>query len=175
MPISFMGIFLTKILDDFTIKVYFIINLILKGLSMPIHKESRVMKYSAEQMYNLVADVEKYPEFLPWVQSAKETDKFGDETVYQLKVGFGPIKETFSTKDVFTPTEHIAVYLNDGPLSKLENHWYFKDIENGCEVSFEIDFEFSSKLLTNVMNGLFHKAVQMMVKSFEERAQKVYR
>ncbi|MFV0430811.1 MAG: type II toxin-antitoxin system RatA family toxin [Alphaproteobacteria bacterium] len=142
---------------------------------MPIYQEKRIIRYSAQQMYNLVADVEKYPEFLPWVQSAKEADRMDNQAVYYLEVGFGPIKERFSTRDVFTPYEHIEVYLNNGPLSKLENHWYFKDVEEGgCEVSFTIDFEFKSKLLTNVMNGLFYKATQMMVKSFEERAKKVY-
>ncbi len=142
---------------------------------MPSHKETRIMPYSAEQMYNLVADVEKYSEFLPWVQKATQVETFGNEAIYRIDVGFGPVKESFSTRDIFTPHEKIEVYLNKGPLSRLENIWRFTDTEQGqCEVSFEIDFDFKSKFLTNVMNGLFHKAVQMMVKSFEERAKKVY-
>ncbi len=142
---------------------------------MPSHHEKRLMPYSAEQMYNLVADVEKYSEFLPWVQKATKIEAFGNEAIYRLDVGFGPVKESFSTRDIFTPYEKIEVYLNKGPLSRLENIWSFKAIDDkSCEVSFTIDFEFKSKFLTNVMNGLFHKAVQMMVKSFEERAKKVY-
>ncbi len=142
---------------------------------MPSHKEKHIVPYSAEQMYNLVADVEKYSEFLPWVQKATEIERFGDEAVYRLDVGLGPVKESFSTRDIFTPYEKIEVYLNKGPLSRLENIWLFKALnDETCEVCFEIDFEFKSKLLTHMMNGLFYKAVQMMVKSFEERAKKVY-
>ncbi len=142
---------------------------------MPSHQEKRIMPYSAEQMYNLVADVEQYSKFLPWVQKATELERFGNEGLYKLDVGFGPIKEGFSTRDIFTPYETIEVYLNNGPLSRLDNIWSFKDIDNSRrEVSFSIDFEFQSKLLTHMMNGLFYKAVRMMVKSFEERAQKIY-
>ncbi len=142
---------------------------------MPIFQEKRELPWSAEQIYALVADVQSYPEFITWVKKVEEHPISDNQALYVMHVGLGPVKEKFSTIDTFTPHSLIDIRLKSGPLSKLKNTWSFEDLEHGgCLVTFHIEFEFNNRFLSNVMNGVFHQAQQMMIRNFEQRARKIY-
>ena len=142
---------------------------------MPIHAEQRVLAYTPEQLYGLVADVERYPEFLPWCLAARIRKR--DETwlVADLVIGFRMIRERF-TSHVALDEDHrkIDVVYAEGPFKHLENHWRFDPHETGCQIDFYVDFEFRSKLLQSLIEGLFHEAVKRMVSAFETRAGELY-
>ena len=142
---------------------------------MPKYETTRSVAHGPMKMFDLVADVEKYPQFLPLckaltVRSRKERD--GDTIlVADMTVGYKAILETFTSQVYLKPDEQvIEVKYLDGPFRYLEDRWLFVDKENGCEIDFFIDFEFRSRLLQNVMEPLFHEAVRRMVRAFEKRA-----
>ena len=142
---------------------------------MPIHTEQRVVAYTPGQIYGLVADVERYPEFLPWCLAARIRKR--DETwlIADLVIGFRMIRERF-TSHVALDEGHrkIDVVYAEGPFKHLENHWRFEPHEDGCLIDFYVDFEFRSKLLQTLIEGLFHEAVKRMVGAFEARAKDLY-
>lgn len=141
---------------------------------MPRFVEDRTFPYTAQQMYDLVADVGKYPEFLPWcigsrLYNVKETDFYAD-----LIIGFKVFRERF-TSHVLLSDEKIEIDYIKGPLSYLHNLWEFKDLdEGGSALHFEVDFEFKNKLFQKLVGGLFTEAVHRMVMSFETRAKELY-
>lgn len=146
---------------------------------MPSHKEVRVLQYSARQLYDLVADVGKYPEFLPWCLASRHLRSEPDAEIWQLIIGFRLVRETFTSRVEFGGGEPndlaIDVSYIDGPLKYLHNKWLFKQREDGgCEIDFFVDFEFKSKLLQKLIGALFHEAVTRMVRSFEKRADDLY-
>ena len=143
---------------------------------MPTHTEKREMPYSADQLYDLVADIKSYPEFLPWVSAARirkitetETGKVIDA---ELVVSFKVFREKFGSRVTLNEqTREIDVEYLDGPFKYLNNHWRFIALgEQRCAVDFFVDFEFRSRLLRKVMEPLFHEAVRRMVRAFEQRA-----
>lgn len=136
-------------------------------------------------MYDLVADIESYPEFLPWCLAArnrKREDTEDGEVVWSdLVVGFKLIRERFTSKVNLRPTEasgtpaRIDVEYVDGPLKFLRNHWVFLPGENGgCEIDFYVEFEFRNRIFQKLIGTLFHEAVTRMVGAFEKRADKLY-
>ena len=141
---------------------------------MPTHNEKRFLPHTPDQMYDLVMDIEDYPNFLPWCVALRVTGR--DENVVRadMMVGFKMLREKFTSKVTVTPKERIDVEYLDGPFRYLENRWLFHEKEGGCEVDFFIDFEFRSRLLRRVMEPLFHEAVRRMVRSFETRAAQKY-
>lgn len=151
---------------------------------MPQHKEIRLLPYSTDQMYDLVADIERYPEFLPWCIAAKikkrEHIKTGEIVWSDLVVGLKLVQERFTSKVELSPetdTEpsRIDVEYVDGPLKYLHNNWIFLPVEDGgCKVDFFVEFEFRSKLLESMIGVLFHEAVSRMVGAFEKRANSLY-
>lgn len=142
---------------------------------MPIFQEERNVPWSAQQMYDLVADVQHYPEFITWVKKVEEQPIAENQALYILHVGLGPVRESFSTIDTFTPHSEIDIRLKSGPLSKLKNTWKFEDCDQGGSVvKFHIEFEFSNRFLSNMMNGIFQQAQMMMIRNFEKRARQVY-
>lgn len=141
---------------------------------MPTHSEKRYLPYGPEQMYDLVADVEDYPNFLPWCVGLRVTSRTENVIRADMVVGFKMIREKFTSKVTLTPKERIDVEYLDGPFSYLKNRWQFNDKDGGCEIDFFIDFEFRSRLLRRIMEPLFQEAVRRMVRAFETRANQRY-
>lgn len=142
---------------------------------MPTHAENRVVPYRAEQMYALVADIARYPEFLPWCVGARVTRQQGNVIWADLIIGYKMIRERFTSKVTLTE-EHrrIDVEYADGPFRYLNNHWVFQPTEDGCLIDFYVDFEFKNPILQRVMGLFFNEAVRRMVHAFEERAHALY-
>ncbi|WP_333714110.1 type II toxin-antitoxin system RatA family toxin [Yoonia sp.] len=146
---------------------------------MPSHSETRFLPYSAQQMYDLVADVGNYPQFLPWTAAARVrsvTDK-GDhqEMLADLVISFKVFRERFGSRVLLWPAKmQIDTAYLDGPIRYLESQWNFKDVYGGCEVSFVVDFEFKSRLLQGAAGMFFNEAMQRVVRSFERRAAALY-
>jgi coenzyme Q-binding protein COQ10 len=143
---------------------------------MATHAEKRVLNHSPEQLFDLVADIERYPEFLPWCVGARIRSHRENVVVADLIIGFKGIREKF-TSEVTLNREimRIDVVYRDGPFKYLNNHWIFKARpEGGCEIDFFVDFEFRSRLLQKVIGMLFNEAVRRMVEAFEMRADRLY-
>ncbi|UHS61376.1 type II toxin-antitoxin system RatA family toxin [Agrobacterium vaccinii] len=147
---------------------------------MPQFETRRPVKHSPEQMYALVADVEKYPEFLPLcegltVRSRKDRDG-KTLLVADMTVGYKAFRETFTTQVLLKPDENaIDVKYLDGPFKYLDNRWRFEPTENGgSSVYFFIDYEFKSRILGAVMGSMFDRAFHMFAEAFEARADKIY-
>lgn len=144
---------------------------------MPTHAEKRVLPYSPRQLYDLVADVERYPEFLPWCLAARVRRRSGPLVIADLVVGFKMVRERFTSRvqlgDDQSPPRIDVTYI-EGPIRHLNNHWVFQDHEDGCLIDFYVDFEFHSRMLQRVMQPLFNEAVRRMVAAFETRARQLY-
>ncbi|MBB4064702.1 type II toxin-antitoxin system RatA family toxin [Gellertiella hungarica] len=147
---------------------------------MPKFESQRKVPHTPDQMFDLVADVERYPEFLPLcealaVRSRKERD--GKQLlVADMTVGYKAIRETFTTQVLLNREQHsIDVQYIDGPFKYLNNKWTFlPDGEGGCTVNFFIDYEFKSRILGALMGSMFDRAFRMFAEAFEARAAKVY-
>ncbi|MBI4183816.1 MAG: type II toxin-antitoxin system RatA family toxin [Proteobacteria bacterium] len=142
---------------------------------MPTHAEKRVLPYTPEELFDLVADIERYPEFLPWCVGTRVTKREDNVIDAEMLVGFKIFRERFVTRDVLDRPRRIDVSYAEGPFQRLNNHWVFTPVgEGACELDFYIDFEFSSKLLQKTIGYLFNEAVQLMVRRFEQRARALY-
>ncbi len=142
---------------------------------MPTHAEQRVLPYSPEQVFDLVAAVDRYPEFLPWCRAARITKREGDAIYADLVIGFRMVRERFSSKVTLRRPDAIDVQYLKGPMRHLDNHWRFIARPNGaCLVDFYVDFEFRSPLMRRLIGVLFNEAVRRMVAAFEARAHAVY-
>ena len=141
---------------------------------MPTHAEKRFLPFSQEQLFNLVADVEFYPEFLPWCIAVRVAHRDENTILADLMVGFKMVREKFTSKVTLLAPDRIDVVYLDGPFRYLNNHWIFEPRDGGCEIDFFIDFEFRSRLLRKLIGPLFNEAVRRMVGSFEIRAKALY-
>ncbi|MBC6439395.1 MAG: type II toxin-antitoxin system RatA family toxin [Rhodospirillales bacterium] len=142
---------------------------------MPVHREQKRLPWSAEQLYDLVADVGRYPEFIPWCIVSRIRKREGDVFWADLVIGFKVFRERFTSKVILTPSERIDVSYTDGPFKHMRNRWLFIPQDDGsCIVDFDIDFEFRSKVLHKAIGVLFHEAVRRMVRAFEARAHDLY-
>ena len=141
---------------------------------MPTHAEHRLVPYSAEQLYDLVADVGRYPEFLPWCVGARVRSQTEAEVVADLTIGFGPFRESFTSKVVLDRPHRVRVHYERGPFRYLNNQWTFTPAPVGCRVDFFVDFEFRSRMLQAAIGVVFNQAVQRMVNAFLKRARDVY-
>lgn len=141
---------------------------------MPTHHETRFLPHTADQLFDLVSDIEDYPNFLPWCVALRVTSHEDNVIKADMVVGFKMIREKFTSRVTLTPKERIDVEYLDGPFRYLENRWLFVDKDGGCEIDFFIDFEFRSRLLRKIMEPLFHEAVRRMVRAFEKRAAERY-
>lgn len=148
---------------------------------MPTHAEKRRVPYSAAEMFALVADIERYPEFLPWCSAARIRSRRpqpdGTEIVEaDLVISFKVFSERFTTRDVLRPAEwRIDVAYLEGPFHYLNNHWQFIPVaEKVCDIDFFIDFEFRSRTLQAVIGVVFNEAVRVLVRAFEKRAEALY-
>jgi coenzyme Q-binding protein COQ10 len=142
---------------------------------MPTHAEKRILPYTAEQMAALVADVEKYPEFLPWVRSVKILDRGETSFTATLEIGYKIFRETYTSMVTILYPHRIDVTYLKGPFKYLNNHWVFNRLEGDrVEIDFYIDFEFHSSFLQSLLQPVFKEAVKMMIATFEKRAESLY-
>lgn len=147
--------------------------------SMSAYQEKRSLPYTAQQMYALVADVRRYPEFLPWCQEAIIHTETSQEMCADLVVGQGPFQGRFQSRVSFFPFQKIQVDYQEGPLKYLKNEWMFEPLheegmEKGCSVNFFIDFEFKNPLFEHMMHAFFEQITGRMMAAFEARANKLY-
>ncbi|WP_371153936.1 type II toxin-antitoxin system RatA family toxin [Jannaschia sp. 2305UL9-9] len=147
---------------------------------MPRHSESRVLPYSADQMYDLVADVANYPKFLPWTAAARirsrEGGPEGEVMLADLVISFKVFREQFGSKVVLWPEEkRIETEYLDGPFRHLQSEWRFEPLSGGgCRVHFWVDFEFRNAIIGRVVGVVFNEAMQRVVAAFEKRAKALY-
>jgi len=142
---------------------------------MPTHAEKKVLPYTQEQLFEVVADVRRYPEFLPWCVGARVISHTDTELVADLTIGFKMFRETFRSQVTLERPGHVHVRYLNGPFRYLNNHWRFNPVPAGTEVDFFVDFEFRSRLLQAVIGTVFNEAVRLMVRAFERRAYVLYR
>lgn len=142
---------------------------------MPRHSETRVLPYTPEQLFDLVADVGRYQEFLPWVAATRVRSAGENEMVADLIVGFKALKETFTSKVRKTRPAEIEIDYVDGPLKYLHNSWKFRAAGQGAtEVDFCVDFAFRNRLFEAIAGQMFDRALRRMIGAFEERARALY-
>lgn len=153
---------------------------------MPHRSETRKLPYSARQMYDLVADVERYPEFLPWnsaarIRSRKQAPDRSEVIEADLVISFKVFRERFGSRVTLWPDDlKIDTEYLDGPFRYLRSGWTFRDLdegeprEGGCEVDFFVDFEFRNAILARLIGVVFDEAMGRIVRAFEERARQLY-
>ena len=142
---------------------------------MTTQSETKVLPYTAQQMYDLVADVAQYPKFLPWCAAARiksVTPQEDNEVMLaDLVISFKVFRERFGSRVVLWPKKHkIDTEYIEGPFKYMKSTWAFKDVEGGCEVQFFVDFEFRNAILQSVIGLVFNEAMQRVVRAFERRA-----
>ncbi|WP_425229662.1 type II toxin-antitoxin system RatA family toxin [Sphingomonas sp.] len=141
---------------------------------MPSHHETRHLPYTAQQMFDLVADVKRYPEFLPWVSAMRVRRDTPTETLADMIVGFKGLRETFTSRVGKLRPEHIHVDYIDGPLKHLRNDWAFRPEGQGCAVDFTVDFAFKNRVFELLAGQVFGQALRRMIGAFETRAAQLY-
>ena len=142
---------------------------------MPGIRETRRLPYSAEQMFDLVADVGRYAEFLPWVIATRVRSDTETELVADMVVGFKSLRETFTSRVAKKRPHEIDVHYVDGPLSDLDNVWTFRRVnDQTCEIDFVVDFTFKNRLFERIAGQYFDRAFRKMVEAFETRAAQLY-
>jgi coenzyme Q-binding protein COQ10 len=142
---------------------------------MTTHAEKRNLPYTPEQLYTLVAEVEKYPEFLPWCLSAHIKKREGDVFYADLIIGYKLIREKFGSRVSLNKPDSVRVEYLSGPMKYLSNEWKFiREADGTCTIDFFVDFEFKSRLLQNLMGVFFNEIVRRMVGAFEARAKDLY-
>ena len=142
------------------------------------HAERRVVRYAPIQMFELVADVARYPEFLPWCHAARIRKREGTIEIAELAIGFGPFHEKFVSRVLLAPDQADGPRIDttgiEGPFRHLVSHWKFLSHAEGTLIDFELEFDFRSMLLQQTVRLLFAEAVRRMVAAFEARASKLY-
>ena len=141
---------------------------------MPTHSEKRHLAYTAKELYSLVADIEKYPEFLPWCKALNIISRDTALIKAEMVIGFKFFKEKFTTEVSLTPNDRIEVKYLNGPFKYLYYYWVFKpNGDNSCIIDFFVDFEFNSPLLQKMVGIVFSEALAKMINAFENRAKEV--
>ena len=141
---------------------------------MPTHAEKRFLPYTPEQVFDLVADIERYPEFLPWCVGARIRERRDNVILGDLLIGWRMVRERFTSRVTLNRPDRIDVEYTEGPFRYLKNHWVLERQPGGCLVDFFVDFEFRSRFLQSVIGALFNEAVKRMVSAFEKRAKELY-
>jgi coenzyme Q-binding protein COQ10 len=141
---------------------------------VPSHSETRRLPYTAEQMFDLVADVRRYPEFLPWVLAMRVRKDGAAETLADMIVGFKGLRETFTSRVAKARPDTIHVDYVDGPLKYLRNDWRFRTEGQGCAVDFAVDFQFKNRVFEALAGQVFGQALRRMIGAFETRAAQLY-
>lgn len=142
---------------------------------MPRIVETRTLQWSAEQMFDLVADVRRYAEFLPWVVGTRIKSDSEDEMIADMLVGFSALREKFTSRVHKVRPSEIKVEYIDGPLKRLENDWTFTpNADGGCTIGFTVDFTFRNAIFERLAGQYIDAAFRKMVAAFERRAEQLY-
>lgn len=147
---------------------------------MPTHSETRHLPYTAQQMYDLVADVAKYPEFLPWCAAARIRRSYAEGPAQVMEadliISFKVFRERFGSRvTLFPEDKRIDTEYLDGPFKYMKSDWHFQDAEaGGSSVSFHVDFEFKNAILQGIIGVVFNEAMHRIVQAFENRAAALY-
>ena len=142
---------------------------------MPRHTETKHLPYSPEQLFDLVADVARYDEFLPWVVAVRVRSSSPTETIADLVVGFNAFKERFTSRVMKERPSRICVDYIEGPLKFLHNEWKFDSApDGGTNLCFSVDFAFRSRIFEALAGQMFDRALRRMTRAFEERAAALY-
>ncbi|TXG83136.1 MAG: type II toxin-antitoxin system RatA family toxin [Sphingomonadales bacterium] len=141
---------------------------------MPRHTDEKLLPYTPDQMFDLVADVRAYPQFLPWVVGSRVVSQSQTLITADLIVGFKVFRESFTSRVTLERPGHIHVDYVKGPLRHLYNDWRFEPAGEGARIGFLVDFEFKNPLFERMVGGLFTEAVKRMVTAFEARAAQLY-
>lgn len=141
---------------------------------MPAYHDTHTAPYPPAQIFDLVAEVEKYPEFLPWCRAARILERQTDYFIAELVICFKHITEQYTSKVTLFPHERIEVEMLKGPFHHLTNRWEFYGEDGGTRIEFFLDFAFKSKLLDKLIGGLFTRASQKMSEAFMTRADALY-
>ncbi len=147
---------------------------------MPTHSETKRLPYSAQQMYDLVADVGSYPKFLPWNSAARIRSRTpvaggGEVMEADLVISFKVFRERFGSRVTLWPeARKIDTEYLDGPFRHMRSNWAFRDIPGGSEVDFHVDFEFRNAILQGIIGVVFNDAMQRVVRAFERRAAELH-
>jgi coenzyme Q-binding protein COQ10 len=142
---------------------------------MPRHTEKRNLPYSPEQLFDLVADVKRYQEFLPWVAATRIRSDSDTQMIADLVVGFKSLKETFTSRVNKHRPDRIDIDYIEGPLKYLHNSWKFApDGSGGTDIDFCVDFAFRSRIFETLAGQMFDRALRRMIGAFETRAHELY-
>jgi coenzyme Q-binding protein COQ10 len=141
---------------------------------MPGHREKRFLPHSADQMFDLVADVGRYAEFLPWVTAVRVRSDSDTEMVADLIVGFRSLRERFTSRVGKERAKRISVNYIDGPLKFLHNEWLFEPAPGGCTIDFSVEFAFKNRVFEAIAGQMFDAALRKMINAFETRAEALY-
>jgi ribosome-associated toxin RatA of RatAB toxin-antitoxin module len=134
-----------------------------------------LVPYSARQMFDLVADIESYPDFLPWCSGAKMHERSGEKVIATLEFVRGRMRRSFKTQAIFDEGRSIDLSLLEGPFRRLEGGWKFRDVgEEGCRVELDIEFDFKSRLLDMAVGPFFEDICNSLVDGFSRRAASLY-
>ncbi len=142
---------------------------------MPTHAETKILPYTPEQMFDLVAGVDRYPEFLPWCLASRITKRESDAFYADLIIGYKMVREKFTSRVFLNRPDLIRVEYLSGPMKYLSNEWRFSDDgQGGCIIDFYVDFEFKNPFFQKLMGLFFNELVKRMVGAFEARAIALY-
>ncbi len=146
---------------------------------MPSHAEKKILPYAPAQMFALVADVARYPEFLPWAAAARIRSRTpidgGEVMEADLVISFKVFREKFGSRvALYADQGRIVTEYLDGPFRHLQSIWQFTPVQGGCEVDFSVDFEFKNPILAGIIGLVFHEAMLRIVRAFEMRAAQLY-
>lgn len=137
--------------------------------------KSALVPYSAEQMFQLVNDFERYPEFLPWCTGARVQSHAGDEVTASLRFGRGAVSRWFTTINQLAEADRIDIRLVDGPFRHLEGHWRFKALgDEGSKIEVNMEFEFTNALVSMAFGPIFNEVCNKLVGAFTRRAAAIY-
>ncbi|KAF1036845.1 MAG: Persistence and stress-resistance toxin PasT [Herbaspirillum frisingense] len=139
-----------------------------------VHK-TVLINYSAEQMFNLVDRVEDYPEFLPWCGGVEVSERGEHSLTAKLKINYHGLKQSFSTQNTNVRPTSMTMRLVEGPFKHFEGRWHFKALrEDACKIEFDMEYEFSSRILEGVIGPVFNMIANSFVDSFCKRAEQIY-
>lgn len=141
---------------------------------MTIVKKSRTVSYSCEQMYSLVNNVEQYSEFLPYCSESLVHHRDDDEVQATLVIGAAGMSKSFTTRNRLQVNKMIEIRLVDGPFSHLEGFWRFDETNEGCLISFDLEFEFAGRMFSMLLGPVFEQVTDKMVDAFCDRAEAIY-
>ena len=146
---------------------------------MTSHAETKYLPYTAKEMFDLVADISSYPEFLPWCAAARVRKEIQKGVIKQIEadlvISFKVFREKFGSRVILDASKFtIETEYLDGPFRHMQSVWSFNNSEQGCEVNFNVDFEFKNAMLQSIIGLVFNDAMQRIVRAFERRAAELY-